>query len=64
MLTFPEINPVALDLGPVKVHWYGVMYLLAFAQFYFLGKWRAQQNKSGWTAQEVSDLVFYGAMGV
>lgn len=64
MLTYPEINPIALDLGPVKIHWYGVMYLLAFAQFWLLGKWRAKQPKSGWTEQEVGDLVFYGAMGV
>jgi phosphatidylglycerol:prolipoprotein diacylglycerol transferase len=64
MLIYPEINPVALDLGPVKIHWYGVMYLLAFAQFWFLGKLRARRPGSGWNEKEVDDLIFYGAMGV
>ena len=42
MLTHPEINPVALQLGPLAIHWYGITYLVAFALFYFLarGGWR------------------------
>ncbi|MGB0503966.1 MAG: prolipoprotein diacylglyceryl transferase family protein, partial [Thalassolituus sp.] len=40
MLTYPEINPIAFELGPLKVHWYGIMYLLAFGSAYLLATWR------------------------
>lgn len=63
MLTYPNIDPVALDLGFLKIHWYGLMYLLAFACAYGLATYRAKQ-RDGWNADMVSDLVFYGAMGV
>ena len=63
MLTYPNIDPVALSLGPVKVHWYGLMYLLAFLCAWGLASYRAKQ-RDGWTADMVSDLVFYGALGV
>jgi phosphatidylglycerol:prolipoprotein diacylglycerol transferase len=63
MLIFPNINPVALDLGIFQVHWYGLMYLLAFAAAYALATWRAKV-RGDWTTDMVSDLVFYGAMGV
>jgi phosphatidylglycerol---prolipoprotein diacylglyceryl transferase len=59
-----EINPVALDLGRVQIHWYGLMYVIGFAAAWWLGLYRARQPGSGWTEQQVSDLVFWGAMGV
>ena len=62
MLTYPQIDPVAISLGPIQVHWYGLMYLLAFTTAYGLAVWRAK--RMGWTSEHVSDLVFYGAMGV
>ena len=64
MLTHPDINPVAISLGPLQVHWYGLMYLVAFLSFYWLGTFRAKQPGSGWKVEEVSDLLFYGALGV
>ncbi len=57
-----DFDPVFLQLGPVKIHWYGISYLVAFIQFLILGKYRARQL--GWKPEEVSDLLFYGAMGV
>lgn len=63
MLVFPEFDPVAVSLGPVKVHWYGLMYVLAFLFAYGLANYRAKQRE-GWTNDMVSDLVFYGAIGV
>jgi phosphatidylglycerol---prolipoprotein diacylglyceryl transferase len=63
MLTYPNIDPVALSLGPIQAHWYGVMYLLAFGFAYFLATYRARQRE-GWNDEMVSDLVFFGAMGV
>lgn len=64
MLTYPEIDPVALAIGPLKIHWYGLMYLLAFGSAYALATFRARRPGSGWTEEQVSDLVFFGAMGV
>ena len=61
MLTYPNIDPVALSLGPS--YWYGLMYLLAFLCAWGLASYRAKQ-RDGWTGDMVSDLVFYGALGV
>ena len=63
MVSYPDINPVAVDLGPVKIHWYGIMYLVGFAATWWLGVRRSRQT-SGWNEQQVGDLVFYGALGV
>lgn len=64
MFTYPKIDPVALDLGPVQIHWYGIMYLVAFATAWWLGKKRAEKPGSGWTKEQVSDMIFFGALGV
>jgi len=37
MIAYPQIDPIALELGPLKIHWYGLMYLLAFASAWWLG---------------------------
>ena len=58
------INPVALNLGFIQVHWYGLMYVIGFAAAWWLGNRRAAQPSSGWTEQQVSDLIFWGAVGV
>ncbi len=64
MLTFPQMNPIALDLGPVKVHWYGIMYLIGFVSAWWLGRMRLRKANSGWSDQEMGDLIFYSALGV
>lgn len=63
MWNYPEIDPVALALGPVQIHWYGLMYLLGFLGFWLLGTREAKRSKD-WTADYVSDFLFYGALGV
>jgi phosphatidylglycerol:prolipoprotein diacylglycerol transferase len=63
MLTYPDIDPVALSLGPLSIHWYGLMYLVGFAAFWALGRYRASRPGSGWTAQMVDDVLFYGVVG-
>lgn len=63
ILTHPQWDPVALHLGPVQAHWYGLMYLLAFAAAYALA-WYRTKSRPDWNADMVADLVFYGAMGV
>jgi len=65
MLTHPQFDPVALSLGPLSVHWYGLMYLGAFAAFWWLGRRRAlSQPWHGLNPQHVEDLLFYGVLGV
>ncbi|MDI1351677.1 MAG: prolipoprotein diacylglyceryl transferase [bacterium] len=64
MFLFPEINPIAFSLGPIKVHWYGLMYLVAFMSAWLLAYWRMQHYKLPWTTEEIGDLIFYGALGV
>lgn len=64
MLTFPSIDPVALSIGPLKIHWYGLMYLLGFALAWVLARWRVKHHQLDWTKEQVSDLIFYAALGV
>lgn len=64
MLTYPEIDPVAISLGPLKIHWYGLMYLVGFVGAYALAWLRVRRPGSGWTTEQLSDLLFYVALGV
>ena len=64
MLVFPQIDPVAFSIGPLHVHWYGLMYLLGFASAWFLARWRVKHYKLDWTAEQISDLIFFAALGV
>ena len=57
------IDPVAFRIGPVAVHWYGLMYVIGFVGAWMLGDYRARRPGSTWTKQDVSDLIFYGALG-
>jgi phosphatidylglycerol:prolipoprotein diacylglycerol transferase len=67
MLVHPQFDPVALALGPVQIHWYGLTYLVAFGLFLFLGIRRAQMPQfasRGWTRKDVEDMLFFGVIGV
>jgi phosphatidylglycerol:prolipoprotein diacylglycerol transferase len=64
MIAFPDINPIALELGPVKIHWYGLMYLIGFGIAWTLGRIRARDPRRDWSAAAVDDLLFYIALGV
>ncbi len=64
MLQYPVFNPVAVELGPIKVHWYGIMYLIGFAAAWWLGRVRARAPNSSWKPLDVDDLVFFCMMGV
>lgn len=60
-----NFDPVAISIGPLDIHWYGVMYLLAFLSFWVIGNRRAvTQGWRGWSKQDVSDILFYGMLGV
>lgn len=66
MLVYPQIDPVAIAVGPIKVYWYGIMYLLAFVGGYWLLWYRAKTQPSirPVAAEQVGDLIFYLALGV
>ncbi len=64
MLAYPDIDPVALAIGPVKVHWYGLMYVLGFIAGWWLARRRAAMPGSTWKPVDVDDLIFFAAVGV
>lgn len=71
MLIHPQIDPVALQLGPLAIHWYGLTYLAAFALFIVLGRLRlrhpafsAIHGAARWKLQDVEDILFMGVVGV
>lgn len=71
MLIHPQIDPVALQIGPIAIHWYGLTYLAAFALFVWLGRLRLRHppfnrltGSSAWTFKDVEDILFLGVMGV
>lgn len=67
MLVHPRFDPVALSLGPLQVHWYGLTYLVAFVLFLWLASLRVRQMPFagvGWSRRDVEDLLFYGVLGV
>lgn len=64
MLTFPNIDPVAIALGPLKIHWYGLMYLVGIGGAWWLASRRLQRFDASWTKDTLSDFVFWVAMGI
>jgi len=67
MLVHPQFDPIALKLGPVAIHWYGITYLVAFGLFLWLATLRARRPQfaeAGWTRRDVEDMLFYGVLGV
>ena len=71
MLIHPQIDPVALQLGPLAIHWYGLTYLAAFGLFLWLANARLKhqpfasvQTPQPWTHRDVEDILFLGVMGV
>ncbi len=64
MLTYPIMNPVAFHLGPLQVHWYGLMYLIGFLGGWGLLVLRIRQSPRGFKEEQLSDLVFYAAVGI
>ncbi len=64
MIPYPDIDPIAISLGPLQVHWYGLMYLLGFAGAWWLATSRAKKSGGLWNPEWVGDLIFYAAVGV
>ena len=65
MLVHPHFDPVAIAIGPLAIRWYGLMYLIAFGLFFFLGRYRSRLDAwRGVSYQLIDDLLFYGVLGV
>ena len=64
MFTYPDINPIAISLGPLQIYWYGLMYAIGFGLAWWLGRLRARQPGSPLSPARVDDLLLYGAIGV
>lgn len=68
MLVHPLPNPVAFSIGPIAVHWYGLMYLCGFLFFIVLGRVRIKTQphiaRAGWVPKNLDDILFYGVFGV
>lgn len=64
MFIYPQINPIAFSLGPIQVHWYGLMYLVGFVGAWLLAYGRSEYYKLDWNPDTISDFIFYTALGV
>jgi phosphatidylglycerol:prolipoprotein diacylglycerol transferase len=64
MLRYPHFDPIAVHIGPLAVHWYGLMYLLGFALAWTLGRWRINHDKTDLSLADLEDIIFYGVLGV
>ncbi|MCK9510084.1 MAG: prolipoprotein diacylglyceryl transferase [Pigmentiphaga sp.] len=64
MLVHPQFDPVALQLGPVAIHWYGLMYLLAFVLAWLVGRRLIARGVTRLTRRDLEDVLFYGILGV
>lgn len=64
MLPYPEIDPVAVALGPIKIHWYGLTYLVGLAFAWWLAVRRTARPNAAIKRDQVDDLIFYAALGV
>ena len=63
----PQFDPIALQIGPFAIHWYGLMYLMAFGQFLLLGRLRVNQSQmklQGFVPRDLEDILFVAVLGV
>lgn len=63
MIVFPNIDPVAINIGPVSIHWYGIAYIVGIGLGWLLLIWRAKGRVTGWSRDDVADVVFFAAIG-
>jgi phosphatidylglycerol:prolipoprotein diacylglycerol transferase len=68
MIPYPGFDKIAIEIGPfgnfsLKIHWYGIMYLVAFAAAWWLGRVRAKKPGSTWKPADIDDFMFFGMLG-
>ncbi len=64
MITYPDIDPVALDMGLVKIHWYGITYVVGILAAWLLLRYRGKQSHWEFSNEQISDLIFYAMLGI
>lgn len=64
MIHYPQIDPVALSMGPISIYWYGMTYVGGLIFAWWLGKQRAQLAQSPVAEEQIDDLIFYAALGI
>lgn len=64
MIAYPHIDPVLLHIGPLRVRWYGLMYVLAFLGAYYILKRESERRSAPLSKEQVYDLLSYAAVGV
>jgi phosphatidylglycerol---prolipoprotein diacylglyceryl transferase len=64
VISYPDIDPIAIDLGMIKIRWYGISYVVGILIAWWLLKRRTRAFRTDWSAEQVSDLMFYGVIGV
>ena len=70
VLNYPQFDPVAVKIGPLAIHWYGITYLVAFGLFYLLATlrlkhepFRSVTGPGAWSRKDIEDMLFFGVMG-
>ncbi len=63
-IPYPELDPILFSIGPASVRWYGVLFVVGFVIAWLLGRYRARKPGSGWTSDDVIDLILYAAVGL
>ena len=64
MWHYPNLDPVAISLGPISIHWYAISYLVGIGLVWWTLGYRNRHYASGYSDEEVSDLVFFAVLGV
>ena len=65
MLSYPDIDPIALAIGPIKIHWYGISYVVGIVTAWLLLRWRTDKNPSlKWSREQIDDMVFFATLGI
>lgn len=64
MWHYPDIDPVAISIGPISIYWYAVSYLVGIGLVWLTLKYRVKTYGLRWTQEDLSDIVFYSVLGV
>lgn len=63
-LPFPRISPVAIQIGPLAVRWYGLMYAAGYTVGFFLARHRIRTGRTTLTTSALDSLIGYLVLGM
>lgn len=61
---YPEIDPIAISIGPVSIHWYAISYLVGIGLVWWTLRYRRRVYGPAFSDEDLSDLLFYGVLGL